>query len=77
VKHPSKTSKGEIKYLDTETKQQQLEWRRSRVLELASQGYSQREIANKGQTLQPLTEISSSMFTIVFKNSSMLGARNR
>ncbi len=30
-------------------KQQQLEWRRSQVLELASQGYSQREIANKLQ----------------------------
>ena len=30
-------------------KQQQLEWRRSQVAELASQGYSQREIASKLQ----------------------------
>jgi hypothetical protein len=67
VKHPSKTSKGEIKYLDTETKQQQLEWRRSRVLELASQGYSQREIANKGQTLQPLRDIQFDVYNSIQK----------
>jgi hypothetical protein len=33
--------------LTGETKQQQLEWRRGKVLELSSQGYSQREIAGK------------------------------
>src|ERR671925_1902876 len=33
-----------MKHLSTETKQQ-LEWRRSKVLELSSQGYSEREIA--------------------------------
>jgi hypothetical protein len=31
--------------MTTETKQHQLEWRRSQVVELASMGYSQREIA--------------------------------
>jgi DNA-binding NarL/FixJ family response regulator len=36
-----------VKYLNSEVKQQQLDWRRSRVLELPSQGYSQREIASK------------------------------
>jgi transposase len=30
-------------------KQQQLEWRRAQVLELASEGYTQREIASKFQ----------------------------
>lgn len=38
-----------VKYLNSEAKQQQLDWRRSRVLELSSQGYSQREIAQKLQ----------------------------
>lgn len=33
--------------MTSETKQQHLEWRRSKVLELASEGYSQREIASK------------------------------
>ena len=36
-----------MKHLSSQTKQQQLEWRRSKVLELASEGYSQREIASK------------------------------
>jgi transposase len=36
-----------MKQMTSEMKQQQLEWRRASVLELASQGYSQREIANK------------------------------
>jgi hypothetical protein len=36
-----------MQFLTAETKQQQLEWRRGKVLELASQGYSQREIAGK------------------------------
>jgi predicted transcriptional regulator len=38
-----------MKHLTSEVKQQQLEWRRSQVLELASEGYTQREIANKLQ----------------------------
>jgi hypothetical protein len=38
-----------VKYLDSEVKQQQLDWRRAQVLELASEGYSQREIANRLQ----------------------------
>jgi Trp operon repressor len=33
--------------MTSEMKQQQLEWRRGGVLELASEGYSQRETANK------------------------------
>jgi predicted transcriptional regulator len=36
-----------MKYLTSQVKQQQLEWRRVQVLELASEGYSQREIAGK------------------------------
>jgi transposase len=38
-----------VKHLNSEAKQQQLDWRRSRVLELSSEGYSQREIAQKLQ----------------------------
>jgi hypothetical protein len=38
-----------MKQLTSEVKQQQLEWRRSQVLELASEGYTQREIASKLQ----------------------------
>jgi hypothetical protein len=38
-----------MKQTISEVKRQQLEWRRARVLELASQGYSQREIASKLQ----------------------------
>jgi hypothetical protein len=38
-----------MKHLSTEVKQQQLEWRRARVLELASEGYNQREIVSKLQ----------------------------
>jgi IS30 family transposase len=38
-----------VKYLNSEVKQQQLDWRRSQVLELASEGYSRREIASKLQ----------------------------
>jgi hypothetical protein len=36
-----------VKYLNSEVKQQQLDWRRSQVVELASMGYNQREIAHK------------------------------
>ena len=46
---PFEIKHGEMKYLTSETKQQQLNWRRSRVLELASEGYTQREIASKLQ----------------------------
>jgi predicted transcriptional regulator len=35
--------------MTSEMKQKQLEWRRAQVLELASEGYSQREIASKLQ----------------------------
>jgi len=38
-----------MKQMTTEMKQQQLEWRRAQVLELASEGYTQREIASKLQ----------------------------
>jgi predicted transcriptional regulator len=38
-----------MKHLTSEMKQQQLEWRRSQDLELASRGYSQREIAKELQ----------------------------
>ena len=34
-----------MKLLTGETKQHQLEWRRSQVIELSSMGYSQREIS--------------------------------
>jgi predicted transcriptional regulator len=34
-----------MKLLSTKTKQQQIEWRRDRVLELSSQGFSQTDIA--------------------------------
>jgi transposase len=42
-----------VKHLNSEVKQQQLDWRSSRVLELSSQGYSQREIAQKLQVDLP------------------------
>ena len=38
-----------MKQMTSEMKQQQLEWRRAQVLELASEGYTQREIAHKLQ----------------------------
>lgn len=38
-----------MKQMTSVLKQQQLEWRRAQVLELASEGYSQREIARKLQ----------------------------
>jgi DNA-binding NarL/FixJ family response regulator len=34
-----------MKPLTLETKQQEMEWRRSKVLELSSQGYSEKEIS--------------------------------
>jgi hypothetical protein len=46
---PIKIKHGEVKHLSTETNQEppqpQLDWRRSKVLELSSQGYSEREIS--------------------------------
>ena len=36
-----------VKYLNSVVKQRELDWRRSKVLELDSQGYSQREISTK------------------------------
>jgi transposase len=44
-----------MKHLGTEMKQQQIEWRRAKVLELSSQGYSEREIAEKLQPIAPVT----------------------
>ncbi len=38
-----------MKQMTSEMKQQQLEWRRAQILGLASEGYSQREIASKLQ----------------------------
>jgi hypothetical protein len=38
-----------MKQMTSEMKQQQLEWRRTQVIELASEGYTQREIASKLQ----------------------------
>jgi DNA-binding transcriptional regulator LsrR (DeoR family) len=38
-----------MKQMTSEVKQQQLEWRRAQVLELASEGYTQREIASRLQ----------------------------
>jgi hypothetical protein len=38
-----------VRHLNSEVRQQQLEWRRSQVLELMSEGYSQRKIAQKLQ----------------------------
>jgi transposase len=44
-----------MKHLSTQMKQQQIEWRRAKVLELSSQGYSEREIAEKLQPFAPVT----------------------
>jgi IS30 family transposase len=41
--------------MTSEMKQQQIEWRRAKVLELSAQGYSEREIAER---LQPLTHVT-------------------
>jgi DNA-binding NarL/FixJ family response regulator len=38
-----------VRDLTSEVREQQIEWRRSQVLELASQGYNQREICQKLQ----------------------------
>ena len=44
-----------MKHLSTQMKQQQIEWSRAKVLELSSQGYSEREIAQKLQPVAPVT----------------------
>lgn len=51
MKQPHKLTTGDMKYLTSEKKRQQIFWRRSKVMELSSQGYSEREIAEQ---LQPL-----------------------
>jgi hypothetical protein len=38
-----------VRTLTSEVREQQIEWRRSQILELASQGYNQREICQKLQ----------------------------
>jgi hypothetical protein len=38
-----------VRQLNSDVRQQQIEWRRSQVLELSSEGYNQREIAQKVQ----------------------------
>ena len=38
-----------MRYLNSDVRQQQIEWRRNQVLELSSEGYNQREIAQKLQ----------------------------
>ena len=38
-----------MKQMTSEMKQQQLEWRRAQILELASEEYTQREMAQKLQ----------------------------
>jgi DNA-binding NarL/FixJ family response regulator len=50
-----------MKQMTSETKQQQLERRRAKVLELSSQGYSEREIAEQ---LQPLADCTVQRFVI-------------
>jgi IS30 family transposase len=41
--------------MTSEMKQQQIDWRRAKVLELSSQGYSEREIAEELQPIAPVT----------------------
>jgi DNA-binding NarL/FixJ family response regulator len=36
-----------VRNLTSEVREQQIEWRRSQILELTSQGYNQREICQK------------------------------
>jgi IS30 family transposase len=44
-----------MKHLTSEMKQQQIDWRRAKVLELSSQGYTEREIAEELQPIAPVT----------------------
>ena len=41
--------------MTSEMKQQQIDWRRAKVLELSSQGYTEREIAEELQPIAPAT----------------------
>jgi Trp operon repressor len=43
---PFKNKHREMEHLSTQVEQRQIEWRRAKVLELSSQGDSQREIAD-------------------------------
>jgi hypothetical protein len=44
-----------MKQMTSEMKQQQINWRRAKVLELSSQGYTEREIAEELQPIAPVT----------------------
>jgi IS30 family transposase len=44
-----------MKQMTSEMKQQQIDWRRAKVLELSSQGYTEREIAEELQPIAPVT----------------------
>ena len=44
-----------MKHLTSEMKQQQIDWRRAKVPELSSQGYTEREIAEELQPIAPVT----------------------
>jgi 7-keto-8-aminopelargonate synthetase-like enzyme len=46
---PFQNKRGPVRHLSTEVRQQELDWRRSQVLELSSKGYTVREIAAKLQ----------------------------
>jgi DNA-binding NarL/FixJ family response regulator len=41
--------------MTSEMKQQQIDWRRAKVLELSSRGYTEREIAEELQPIAPVT----------------------
>ena len=51
MQHPLKSSTEKGEQMSSQLQQRQIDWRRSRVLELSSQGYTEREIAN---TLAPV-----------------------
>jgi hypothetical protein len=44
-----------MKQVTSEMKQQQIDWRRAKVLEQSSQGYTEREIAERLQPIAPVT----------------------
>jgi len=43
-----------MKQMTSEMKQQQIDWRRAKVLALSSQGYTEREIAEELQPIAPV-----------------------
>ena len=49
MQHPSKNKRGMVQLLNSKMQQQQIEWRRAKVLELSSQGHNQIEIATNLQ----------------------------